>query len=184
MSHPVISACGSLVKVFDFIAKYRCEAVEGLSECHRNGILKLCAPHLDDVCELFSFLAECGDKPLEHRDEPEMRRIQAEVDCGRVGVVGGLCAVDMVVRRAILVFAAFVPHDFESPVGYDLVGVHIGRGTGAALYHVDREFLPVLPVKDFLASRNYGVLLLVRKESELVVGDGSSHLGICQAVYE
>ena len=50
---------------------------------------------------------------------------ECQTDRCRVGVVGALTAVDVVVRRAILVFALLVTHDFECAVGDNLVDVHV-----------------------------------------------------------
>ena len=70
---------------------------------------------------------------------------------GGIGVVGGLRSVRVIVRAAVLVFALRVAHQFERAVGDDLVRVHVRRGAGAALEHVEAEFVVELAVHDLQA---------------------------------
>ena len=85
------------------------------------------------------------------RPEPRVAEQQADVQRGRVDVVGRLRRVDVVVRVAVLVLALRVAQQLERAVGDHLVGVHVGRGAGAALDHVDDELLVQLAVDDLLA---------------------------------
>ena len=68
-----------------------------------------------------------------------------------IGVVGGLRAVDVIVRVAVLVLALLVAHQLERAVGDHLVGVHVGRGAGAALEDVEPELVVELSVDELLA---------------------------------
>ena len=60
-------------------------------------------------------------------------------------------AFDVIVRIAVLIVALPVAHQLERAVGDHLVGVHVRRGAGAALEHVEPELIVKLAVDDFLA---------------------------------
>jgi len=60
---------------------------------------------------------------------------------GRVHVIRALRGVDVVVRVQRLVAPLGMPEVLERAVGDHLVRVHVGRGAGAALDHVDDELL-------------------------------------------
>jgi len=49
---------------------------------------------------------------------------------------------------AVLVFSPRESHEFESPVGDHLVGVHVGRSPGAALDDIDRKLVVELSIDD------------------------------------
>ena len=129
-----------MVEVLDFALQDARKAVESLAEGHRYGVLQLRAAHLEHVGELFALAGKGGDQLHEVFAQFEVRGIKSEVDRRRVGVVGRLRAVDMVVGRAVLVFAARVPHDLQRPVGDHLVRKqpHVVIGDGGAQFH-DRQ---------------------------------------------
>ena len=83
-----------------------------------------------------------------------------------------------------LVVTVFLAEDLEGAVGDDLVGVHIGRGAGAALDHVDREVLGVLAIHELLAGSYDGVGNLVGDEAEVVVGEDGAHLDDAEGLDE
>ena len=167
--------------MLDLVGEDGGESAEGLAQGHGHGVLELGAAHLDDGLELLALGAQGGDELLKLLDQALVRVVHADVDGGGVCVVGGLGAVDVVVGGAELVLAALVAHDLEGAVGDYLVGVHVGGGAGAALDHIYGEVLVVHAFADFLAGLHDGVLLGVREEAELVVGDGCAFLGDGQA---
>ena len=77
-----------------------------------------------------------------------------------------------------------VSHEFESTVGDDFVGVHVGRRARTTLNHVDREILVMLPVKYFAAGRDDRVRLFIGEKPELMIGHCSTHLCDGQPVDE
>ena len=55
------------------------------------------------------------------------------------------------------VLPALVAEKFERPVGDHLVGVHVGRGAGAALDHIDDELFVQRAGADFLTGLDDGL---------------------------
>ena len=108
-------------------------------------------PILRIAGELLALGAERRDQLVHRRDELDVAERHADVERGRVGVVGGLRAVDVVVRAAVRVLALLVAHQLEGAVGDHLVGVHVGRGAGAALEDVEAELVVQLAVDELLA---------------------------------
>jgi hypothetical protein len=86
----------------------------------------------------------------------------------------------VLVRVQELVLALGVAEDFQRPVGDHLVGVHVGRGAGAALDDVDDELLMPLAVDDFLAGGDDGVGALGVEQAELQVSLGGGLLDLGQ----
>ena len=71
-----------------------------------------------------------------------------------VGALRHVHVVDGVQRGVVALLAA---EQFQRAVGDDLVGVHVGRGAGAALDDVDDELVVQFAAGDFLAGRDDGV---------------------------
>ena len=79
---------------FEVIGK----GVELLSAGHRHSVLELGATHLDRVVVLVAFLAKRSDQVFEFGYQPSVHADEGIAESRRVGVVGRLSAVDMVVR--------------------------------------------------------------------------------------
>ncbi len=62
-------------------------------------------------------------------------------EAGRVGVVGGLALVDVVIGVDDVVTALLQTHDLEGDVGQYFVGVHVDGGACTTLVNVDRELV-------------------------------------------
>ena len=150
--------------------------MEGLPEGHGNGILQLRATHLEHVGELLALAVECLDEGHEVLPQFEVRGVESQMDGRRIGVVGRLRAVDVVVGRAVLIFTAVVTHNLQRTVGNHLVGVHVRRRAGAALNHVHGEELVELARADFAAGLGNGFEELVGEQPHLVVGHGGAQL--------
>ena len=124
---------------------------------HWYGVLQLRAAnrHVIDmfvgqiVEGLGEFLGGLGERP----DRVDKREFAG----GRVGVVRGLRLVDVVVRMDVCVIAALVAGDFQRTVGDHLVHVHVRRGAGTALHHIDRELIGQFAGLDFQAGGANGL---------------------------
>ena len=76
----------------------------------------------------------------------------------------------MVVGIAMLIVTLLIAHDLEGAVGNHLVGIHVHRGTGTTLHHVDGEVIVVLAVDELAAGLRDGTCYLVVDDAEGVVG--------------
>ena len=151
-----------LTQVGNLGLQRRREGVELLADGHRHRVLELGAPHLHDVDEGFAFPAERLGQVVQLRRQPVVAQQQGHLDRRRVGVVGRLRHVEVIVRLDDLVVALLVPGQLERDVGHHLVGVHVGRGAGPALVPVDLELVVILPLHEGFGS------LLDRPEHLLV----------------
>ena len=140
------------VEIEDFLLKIVGKGVEFLTYGHRDGILELGAAHLDDLGVFLGLGTERIDQACEAADKMLVHPHQGQTDRRRIDIVGGLAAIDVVVRIAVLIVSFLMAHDFQGPVRYDLVSVHVDGGSGSALHHVDREVFVHLAV-DYLAAR-------------------------------
>ena len=77
----------------------------------------------------------------------------------------------MLVGVQVLVFAALVAENFERTVGDHLVGVHVGRGAGAPLDHVDDKLIVQLAGDDLVAGDDDGVGDFFIEQAQLLVGE-------------
>ena len=127
------------------------ESTELLAEGHRHGVLHLRAADLEDAGELHSLRREGGGELGVLGEQSLGPEHHGELDGGGVDVVRTLAAVHVVDGVQVLVVAEGVPHDLEAAVGDYLVGVHIGRGAGAALDDPDEELVVELALDDLLA---------------------------------
>src|SRR4029079_11103303 len=89
---------------------------------------------------------------------------------GRVHVIGALPTVDVFERMYDVVVTSLMAEDLQSPVGDDLVGVHIRRCAGAALDLVDDELVVQGAAADLDARRDDGCGDRGVELSELLIG--------------
>ena len=153
----------------DAVADHHGVGAEFLAERHRHGVLVFRAPHLEHIGEFGGLSFEAGLEFAQRGDGVAQGEHDAELDRGRIGVVGGLRAIDVVVRVEILVFAFAVAEQFERAVGDDLVGVHVRRGARAALDHVHGKLFVQLAGDDFVARGRDGVRALRIEHAEFGV---------------
>ena len=73
---------------------------------------------------------------------------------------------------------------FKRHVGDDFVGVHVGRGAGAALQHVDHEMLVTIAGDDAIAGRDDGGGDVGLERAEIAVGHGAGLLDHGQRLHE
>ena len=144
---------------------------ELLAERHRHRVLQLRAADLEDVAELGGLGFEGFAQHHHVLQQPVDAEVQRELDRGRIDVVGALRKVDVVERMQVLVLALRVPEQLERAVADHLVGVHVGRGAGAALDHVDHELLEQLALAHLLAGEADRRARGARRAGRARVGD-------------
>jgi hypothetical protein len=147
-----------------------------VAEGHGDRVLQLRAAHLDHFAELHGLL---GERRAEHFHRPD--QVPAGQDGGhvhrrRVGVVGRLAQVHMVVGVQVAVVAACVAQKFQRAVGDDLVRVHVRRCAGAALDHIHHKRLVQLPGDDLPAGGDDRPGALVVEQAQFLVGRGGGGL--------
>jgi hypothetical protein len=129
----------------------RSERVELLLERHRDGILQLRAPDLQDAREFGGLQAERVRQRVELRQQALDRAAQPDLERGRIAVVRALAAVDVIVGMESRVPALRQPGELKAEVGDHLVDVHVGRRAGASLHDVDDELVAQSALLDLLA---------------------------------
>ena len=86
----------------------------------------------------------------------------------------------MLVRVKRLVVPTFLAEQLEGTVGNDFVGIHVGRGAGAALDDVHHELFVQLAVDDFSAGGDDGLATGGIEQAELLVGERGGLLDLGQ----
>ncbi len=151
--------------------------VEFLAEGHRDRILQLGAAHFQDILEFDGFVLEAFAKLVNGIHQLHYRGVDGDTETGRVGVVGGLAFIDVIVRVQVLVLTLLVAHQLEADVGQYLVGIHVHRCTRAALVDVDRELIHALAVvQHFIAGGDNGIGDAFRNGLQLFVCHGCGFL--------
>jgi hypothetical protein len=84
----------------------------------------------------------------------------------------------------IRVLPALVPEDLQCAVGDHLVDVHVGRGAGAALDHVNDELVVQLPGGDLVTGLRDRVALVLAEHPEFGVGQCRGLLDVRERVDE
>ena len=122
---------------------------ELLPQGHGYGILVFGAIHLQHI-DKFPALGGQGRFETLHGAEQFLEgKNNGQLDRGRVGVIGGLGAVDVVVGVQVLVLSFGMAQNFQPPIGDDLVGIHVGGGPRPALEHVHHEMVVKLSGEQF-----------------------------------
>ena len=106
----------------------------------------------------------------QRRDQALHRLDGGDVHHGRETVVGGLAAIDVIVRMHRRARAARLAEHFVGAVGDHLVGVHVGLRAGAGLPHRQREFVVPLAVGDLARGGDDRLGDVARQFAELQVG--------------
>jgi hypothetical protein len=140
-----------------------------LAQRHRNRVLQLRAAHLDDVPELIGLVFECLTQHRHGFDQLHNAGISRELERRRVDVVGALAHVDVLVGMQEFIIALGPAEQLQCAVRNHLVGIHIGRGAGAALNHVDHEFIVQPAGPHFLRGGDDGVGKRLIKQPQLAV---------------
>ena len=156
------------------------EGGEFAAQRHGNGVLELRASHRQDVAELRALLVEGVGQLVDGLAQAVDLAPQGDAERGRVGIVGGLGAVDVVVGVDNVVTPLVLPQDLQREVRDDLVRVHVHGGAGAALELIDRELVHAAAVFDNLVAGGNDRLCLDglhRLELHVRHGTGLLHLG-------
>ncbi|MNE31953.1 hypothetical protein D3C80_1255460 [compost metagenome] len=149
------------------------ERTEFLTQGHRNGVLQLGTTHLQDVVEFFTLGRERLNQAVEAGEQSVVTEQQTQTDRCRVGVVGRLRHVHVVVRVQVLILAFLVTHGLQCDVGDDFVGIHVGRSASTALNHVHHELFVEVAADQTCTSFADGGVLGFAQVTQLTVGVGS-----------
>ena len=124
-----------------------------LAQGERGGVLQMGAPGLDHRSKGFSALGERVAQAL-HRGQEAFTELEhhRHVHCGGESVIGGLPAVDVVVRVHRLLAAKLATRQLDGTVGNHLVGVHVGLRTRSGLKHEQRKMRIQPPVDHLISS--------------------------------
>ena len=157
---------------FDLLAEGDGISLEFLTEGHRHRVLQLGAAHLEHIGEFDTFGAEGVDQTPQGIEQQLVAVANGKFDGRGVGVVGRLRFVDVVVGMYGFVGTTRAAEDLAGPIGDDLVGVHVGRGAGPTLQHVEHEVFVQLAGEDFAARFFNGTGHFGRKFAQLAIGLG------------
>jgi hypothetical protein len=142
----------------------------------------LTSPNLDDIGELNPLASKGGDKLALGGQQRLALPQHRQPDCGWIDVVGGLGKVYVVVGMDCLIVAGRPAKFQQRKIGYDLVHVHVGRRTGAALHHVDGEMWSQhLAADQPVAGPVDGIADIGVDQSQFEVGGDCGLLDHCQS---
>ena len=127
---------------------------------------------------------ESVDKALEVFYQFLVRIDKGDLEGRGIRIVGRLRAVDVVVGREGLVVAFFLAQGFEGDVGDDLIGIHVGRGAGSALDHIDGELIVEFSGDHTFAGGFDGFEEVFGQQAEVVVGPGGSQFDHSQGTHQ
>ena len=166
------------------LADGRSPAVEFLAERHRHRILQVRAAHLQHPLELLALDEEGVLQPAQRLHVAGQAQDQRQPEGGRVDVVGRLPVIDMIVGVDELVFAFLVAEAFQRQVGDHLVGVHVGRSTGAALDEIGHELVNHLAGDQAVAGADDRLGDLRIEHAEIAVGQRRRLLDVAEGLDE
>ena len=115
---------------------------------HGHRILQLCAADLDIVAMAVCLHVECFTKTLVASRRGLETLEDGEPAGRRIGVVGGLTAVHIVVGMNVPVVATGLSGQLKRAVGNHLVHVHVQAGARSALQHVNGKLVGKRAVLD------------------------------------
>ena len=121
-------------------------------------------------------------KPLKLLYKAGQQFQDGQLSGGRDHVVGGLGHVHMVIGMDDGIIPLFPSQDLDGPVGYDLVGVHVGGSPGAALDGIHNKLIMQLPRDDLVACLENGLADALVQHIGRHVGHGSGLLDPGQIV--
>ena len=161
-----------LVQPLDVGVELRHVPRELLAEGERHRVLQVGATDLDDVAERLGLLGEGVAQLRDRGDQPVHDLLgRGDVHRGRVGVVGRLRHVDVVVGVDGRLRALLTTGDLDRAVGDDLVHVHVRLGPAARLPHEQRELAVELAGEDLVGGGDDEIRLLGGELAEIAVGE-------------
>lgn len=143
------------LNTLDAIIKLGNVAGELLSKGQGSGILQVRTSNLDDLLslEVLDLGLEGVAQAVKGGEELVLDLEHGgDVHYGGESIVRGGAAVDVVIGVDGLLAAHLAAEDLNSPVGDDLVGVHVGLGTGTGLPDDEGEVIQELAVGNLLGS--------------------------------
>ena len=146
-----------------------------MSKSHRHSILQLGTSHFDHISELFSFSAESIGKCLYMLYQNFIHIEYCKLDSSRVGIIGRLRTIYMVIGVAVYIVSFFEAKNFQSTVSDYLVSIHVHRSTSSSLEHVYRELVMELTINDLMSCFFYGGTYFFRDYTKGGIG-----LNCCQ----
>ena len=157
--------------------------MEFLSQSHRNSVLEVGTAHLQSLIEFFSLGIECVAEFFSGLDKDVGAEDAAQMNSGRVCVVCGLTEVSIVVRINDGVIAKLAAEMFDSKVGDDFVGIHVGGGTGTALQPVSDELVAILfgVVDELVACPDHCISNFGFNNAEFLISHRSCFLNISKS---
>ena len=140
---------------------------------HGHRILQLCAADLDIVAMAVCLHVECFTKTLRGLAQGLETLEDGEPAGRRIGVVGGLTAVHIVVGMNVPVVATGLSGQLKRAVGNHLVHVHVQAGARSALQHVNGKLVGKRAVLDLQTGLLYVMGLASIEHAQLVVCYGA-----------
>ncbi len=139
--------------------------------------------HLQSLIEFFSLGIECVAEFFSGLDKDVGAEDAAQMNSGRVCVVCGLTEVSIVVRINDGVIAKLAAEMFDSKVGDDFVGIHVGGGTGTALQPVSDELVAILfgVVDELVACPDHCISNFGFNNAEFLISHRSCFLNISKS---
>ena len=134
------------------------------------------------MVKFLRLLGKCGVEAKQLLLQILQQTKGSHLACSGDDVVGGLAAVYMVVGMYDGVIALLAAQKLDGAVGDDLIGIHIDRGSGAALNRIHDEILMMLTGQNLVAGLDNRVGNLLVQQVNLTVGDCGSLLDVSQAV--
>jgi hypothetical protein len=150
--------------------------MKALAQSHGNRILQLGPSHLDHIIEFCGLVHESifqTDQFVFQRSQKIQNR---KLSGCRDDIIGGLGHVHVVIGMNHGIVPLFRSQEFTGPVCDDLIHVHIGTGSGAALDRIHKEVLPELALHDFVTGCYYGIRLHSIQFPGSLIGHRSSFL--------
>ncbi len=165
-------------------AKHHCKGAELLTKGHRNRILKLCTPHLQHLVEFARFTLKRCLKNFHAIGQFINGFNQTDINCGRIGIIGRLAEIDMIVGMQMRVIALFMPKQFQRTIGDNLVCIHVGGCARTALNDIDHELIVQCAITDFAAGTHNRIQMLAAQQAELMIGQRCGFFDEGQAAHE
>src|SRR3712207_4475444 len=83
-----------------------------LTQRHRNGVLQLSSPHLDDVRKLLTLSVQGSAEILHSLGEVAITQEETQPNGGWIDIVGGLRQVHVIVGMQVLVLPLSISQEF------------------------------------------------------------------------
>lgn len=159
-----------MLDVFYFFFQQDVESVEFLIEGYWYCVLQLGMIYFQDVLEFDSFMFKVFMQLVNCIYQFNQRRVNCDMEIGRVGVVSGLIFVNMVVWVQVLIFIFLVIYQFQIDIGQYFVGVYVYGSICVVLVDVYWELIYVFfVVQDFIICGNDGICYIFRNGLQFFV---------------